>query len=114
VPLFCDCVVLQLDLSNNQLCGLDQFGRGNYTAEGITAIADALRVSASLTFLKLGRNLIGDEGTTAIARALKDSKVSKLASLDLNSEDTSNKIGPTGAKELAAYLAVSASLTILK
>ena len=47
------CVVLcsQLNLSNNQLCGLDAFGRGTYTAEGVKAIADALGVNASLTNL---------------------------------------------------------------
>ena len=37
-----------LDLSNNELCGLTSLG-GTYTAEGITAIADALRVTGSLT-----------------------------------------------------------------
>ena len=41
-----------LDLSNNQLCGLDRFGRGTFTAEGITAIADALRVNGTLTKIK--------------------------------------------------------------
>jgi hypothetical protein len=54
------CLVLntsQLDLSSNgnELCGLDGLfgldrrGRGTYTAEGITAIADALRVNGALT-----------------------------------------------------------------
>ncbi len=38
-----------LDLSNNELCGLDDFGRGTYPAVGITAIADALRVNGGLT-----------------------------------------------------------------
>ena len=38
-----------LNLGHNQLCGLDQFGQGTYTAEGITAIADALRVNGALT-----------------------------------------------------------------
>jgi hypothetical protein len=42
-------MVLQLDLSNNQLCGLTRDGKGTYTAEGITAIADALRVNGALT-----------------------------------------------------------------
>ncbi len=42
-------MVLQLDLSNNQLCGIDHNDEGTYTAEGITAIADALRVNGSLT-----------------------------------------------------------------
>jgi hypothetical protein len=42
-------MVLQLDLSGNQLCGKDLSGRGTHTAEGITAIADALRVNGALT-----------------------------------------------------------------
>jgi hypothetical protein len=42
-------MVLQLYLSVNELCGLDRDGDGTYTAEGITAIADALRVNGGLT-----------------------------------------------------------------
>jgi hypothetical protein len=42
-------MVLQLDLLSNQLCGLDRYGKGTCTAEGITAIADALRVNSALT-----------------------------------------------------------------
>ena len=38
-----------LDLSSNQLCGVTISGSGTYTADGITAIADALRVNGSLT-----------------------------------------------------------------
>ena len=41
-----------LDLADNQLCGLwtDYYGQhGTYNTEGITAIADALRVNGSLT-----------------------------------------------------------------
>jgi len=45
-------MVSQLDLSYNQLCGLDNDGVGTYTAEGITAIADALRVNGALTKLE--------------------------------------------------------------
>ena len=40
---------MQLDLSSNQLCGINIFGEGTYTAEGITAIAEALKVTGSLT-----------------------------------------------------------------
>ena len=40
-----------LNLSNNELCGV-KYGRGTYTADGIKAIADALRVSASLTSVR--------------------------------------------------------------
>ena len=41
-----------LDLSKNQLCGLDFLGRGTFTIQGITAIADALRVNGALTKMK--------------------------------------------------------------
>jgi len=79
-------MVLQLDLSNNKLCGIhDDYGHGTYNAEGITAIADALRVNGALTSIDLSRNhLCGiwndndgnrrgtytAEGITAIADAL--------------------------------------------
>jgi hypothetical protein len=42
-------MVLQLDLSDNKLCGSEGGGNGSYTAEGITAIANALRVNGALT-----------------------------------------------------------------
>jgi hypothetical protein len=38
-----------LGLSNNLLCGVTPFGGGTYKAEGITAIAEALRVTGALT-----------------------------------------------------------------
>ena len=44
-------MVFQLDISNNHLC-FDRYGGGTYTAEGITAIADALRVNGSLTKMR--------------------------------------------------------------
>ena len=43
---------MQLDLSSNQLCGIIDTWKGRqgtYTAEGITAIAEALKVTGSLT-----------------------------------------------------------------
>jgi hypothetical protein len=45
-------VLTSVNLSNNQLCGVwtDYRGQhGTYTAEGITAIADAMRVNGALT-----------------------------------------------------------------
>ena len=77
-------MVLQLDLSNNQLCGIDYAGRGTYTAEGITAIANAMRVNGGLTSINLSNNQLcglywegivrGNytaQGITAIADALR-------------------------------------------
>ena len=65
-------MVLQLDLSNNQLCGLDRFGGGTYTAEGITAIADALRVNGGLMALNLSINNMGGEGEASIRNAVQE------------------------------------------
>ena len=80
-------MVLQLNLSGNELCGLDNNGGGTYNAEGITAIADALRVNGALTTIDLSDNQLcgvwtddddGDddgnytaEGITAIADAMR-------------------------------------------
>ena len=42
--------LISLNLSKNQLCcGVTDWGSSTYTTEGITAIADALRVNGSLT-----------------------------------------------------------------
>ena len=47
-------------------------GRGTYTAEGISAIADALRVSASVSHLDARRNNLGDEGKAILREAVKE------------------------------------------
>ena len=57
----------------------------------------------------LGYNLLKDEGTIIVCNALKDSKVSKLKELVLNG----NGITATGAASVAAYLAISAELTVV-
>ncbi|KOO34547.1 protein nlrc3 [Chrysochromulina tobinii] len=73
--------LISINLSWNTLCGLDWEGKGIYTAEGITAIADVLRVNGGLTSLDLssnqlcgldrcGRGTYTAEGITAIADAL--------------------------------------------
>ena len=38
-------------LANNQLCGVDRYGSGTYTTEGITKLCEALKGSA-VTSLK--------------------------------------------------------------
>ena len=57
----------------------------------------------------LGGNNLKDEGVTIVCDALRNSKVSKLNELEL----WGNNITITGAKSVAAYLAVTASLTNL-
>ena len=62
-----------INLSGNQLCGVwtAPLGdlHGDYTAEGITAIADALLVNGALTKLSLAKNKLGEEGTKFICDA---------------------------------------------
>ena len=44
---FVACLIcLQLNLSDNMLCGIDHFGDGTYTAEGIAALCEGLEGSA--------------------------------------------------------------------
>ena len=60
---------MQLDLSYNHLCGLDDDGLGTYDASGIRALADALAVHAPLTLLDLQYNQLGDEGEHILHQA---------------------------------------------
>ena len=94
-------------LAHNQLCGVDQWGHGTYTAEGITKLCEALKGSA-VTSLKcaatpkcllscqrplthtcpltvpppiprsIGNNRIGAEGASALAAILKETMISDL------------------------------------
>jgi hypothetical protein len=64
-------MMLQLDLSDNKLCGLGICGDGTYTAEGVTAIADALRVNGGLMALNLSINNMGGEGEASIRNAVQ-------------------------------------------
>jgi hypothetical protein len=104
-----------IDLSGNQLCGIrtvvdqideDEYGpctRGTYTAEGITAIADALRVNGALTSIELRDNQLGGNGWGAIFAAICGNKDIKILFLDVSRED----IGPAGGKLIAEALRTS-------
>ena len=89
--------LMSLDLSHNDLC--NTFG-GTYTAEGITAIADAL---GALTSVDLRGNWLGDEGWGAIFAAICGNKDSKIISMDVSGEN----IGPAGVKLIAEALRTS-------
>ena len=106
-------MVLQLDLSNNELCGRDRYGEGWYSADGITAIADALRVNGGLTKMSLADNQLEEDGTKAICEALKQNKT--LKELDLSGYCLvilESKIGgAAGAKHVADMLGVNGALT---
>jgi NLR family CARD domain-containing protein 3 len=104
---------LQLDLSGNELCGLDNDGDETYNAEGITAIADALRVNGGLSQNQLcglnweGKGIYSAEGVAAIADALRVNGA--LTKINVSW----NIFGPGGAKVFADALRVNGGLTEL-
>ena len=100
----CECCT-QIDLSDNVLCGINKYGQGNYNADGIKAIAQAISVSASLTSIDVSVNGLGDEGAKHITKGIAVS--ASLTSIDLYRIS----IGPAGAKYMADAIASSASLT---
>ena len=102
--------VPQVDLSKNFLAF-----RGNMN--GIKAIAEAIRVTASITSvgtdgLNLKDNRLGNEGWGAIFAAVCGSRISKITSIDASGE----RIGPEGAKLIGQALrnSVNASLTSVR
>ena len=107
-----------IDLSGNQLCGIwttaefdgDQHQQGTFTAEGITAIADALRVNGALTSVNLRSNMLGGEGWGAIFAAICGNKDSKIMSMDASGEN----IGPAGVKLIAEALRTSVTGSLTK
>ena len=105
--LECFCKIPLKELRADSLTELNLRGKG-VEVPGALVLAELLQtVSASLTSLNVGSNEIGDEGAQAIGSALMESKVSKLKELVIYD----NSVGPDGAKSIAAFCAVSASLT---
>ena len=64
-------------------------------------------VNASLTECDLRDNQLGEEGWCAVFDALRDNRQNKIAKWNLDDQG----INPAIATSLAAYMAVSASLT---
>ena len=100
-------LLTQINLGANNIGGCDDVFHRNdgnifYNPEGSRAIADALRVSASLTSIDLRGNWLGDEGAKCIAEGI--SICASLTSINLYD----NGIGYEGAKHLAKGISVSA------
>jgi hypothetical protein len=106
-----------LDLSNNLLCGVTgTFGGGTYTAEGITAIAEALRVNGALTVTNLLHNQLDEASAKMLAEVAKQKGISLCGiQRDRTTADFSNKfLMPPDAILLASDLsqaAVTGALT---
>ena len=93
-------------VSKVQELGLNSNGIGPDGAKAVAALCAAM---ASLTKVLVGGNELGDEGTIILCDALRESTATKVQELDLSL----NRIGPEGAKAVAAMAAVVASLTRL-
>ena len=111
------CLSSQLDLSVNVLCGVN-YGQGTYTAEGITAIADALRVNASLTSVSLLANKF-DNSTVEMLLKLKEGKPTLTTLCGLTPDQEKAYFAGWGltlqdVKLLAPEIAVHASLTSVR
>ena len=81
---------------------------GTYTAEGIIAIADALRVSEALTSIDVGVNNIGKEAALGLVAIFKEKD--RMTSVGLAECD----LGAEGAVAVADYVRVSEALTEIK
>jgi Ran GTPase-activating protein (RanGAP) involved in mRNA processing and transport len=69
-------------------------------------VAGLIPVMGGLTALNLSSNRLKDEGVIAVCEAIQSNKETKLASLNMGT----NSIGPTGAKSVAAMVAVTGAL----
>jgi hypothetical protein len=77
-------------------------------AEGASALADALKVNTSVTRIFLHSNAISDKGASALADALKAN--TSVTTIDLRQND----IGAEGASALVDALKVNTSVTSIK
>ena len=57
-----------LSLAYNVLCGIDEYGNGQYTTEGINALCEGLKAS-SVTSLNVKDNALGGPALKAVQEA---------------------------------------------
>ena len=97
----------QLGLARNQLCGVSPSGSGEFTADGVVALAEALEVNRVLRSLDLSSNALtnaGDEttGIDAVGSALKSNDT--ITALDL----THNRLSEESSRLVAEALKANA------
>jgi hypothetical protein len=113
-----------VNLSGNELCGINPRGQGVYNADGIKAIADSITVTASLTSVNLSsNNLAGETGYVKADRVQGTSfevgdKVTyegreMIVSKGKDRDGDIRMIdgGQSGVKAIAEAIRVTASLT---
>ena len=73
-----------LSLASNELCDIDIFGKGVRNADGVVALAAAVRASASLKSLIVKQNSLGSTGAQVMGEALAANRSLTTVSLALN------------------------------
>ena len=103
---------MQIDLSNNELCGLDHLGRGTYTDVGIKAIADAI-VRGSLMECNVRGNKLDVESAMVLAKVATEKRVMLFGIRhDQTEADFQRRdLKPPDAVLIANDISVSRSLT---
>ena len=101
----------QVNLSENELCGLDYRGRGTYTIEGISALANALSVNTSVTQVSQIRKMSQSWHELSYCTCIWQLDLSYNCLGGYYDDDDNFVSDPSGVKELAGALAVNASIT---
>jgi Ran GTPase-activating protein (RanGAP) involved in mRNA processing and transport len=103
-----NAVLTDLDISWNELCGINIYGGGTYDPSGIQALAAALGSgSAVLTSIDVGYNDIGKEQALSLVSIFKEKDLMKIVGL------AECNLGADGAKAVADYVSGSAVLKSL-
>ena len=110
-----DSLCWQVDLSNNSIGGYKIYDpesreyKTTSTPEGPQAIADAIRVTPSMTSIDLRNNGFGPEGAKALAPAIRDTSITSVGKDGLNLKG--NRLGDEG---WGAIFAAVCSSTVSK
>jgi Leucine-rich repeat (LRR) protein len=94
----------KLDISGNQICGLNEHGQGTYDASGLAALAKSI---GNLKELNISSNLLKAEGARILAPVIEAS--GSLASLTISN----NRIGDkqqAKIKEICAGMSITCAL----
>jgi hypothetical protein len=77
--------LIEIDLSSNQLCGVNSRGEGNYEVEGLNTLVGVLQTSRVLKVLCLDRNFLSVPGCLAIGQLiLNQNSITNLSLVYLN------------------------------
>ena len=110
-------MLTDLNLADNQLCGVDADGNGAYDASGITALAETLKVNAVMTNINLLKNSMGTAAAAQLSEVLQQHKTLKtlcgITADQTEADFEGHGLQPVDGVLLAADLKVNAVLTNL-